>query len=228
MNHNQNKRYAKIYNDPLFLIPPIDSSDDDRRFVFKIVGSTRNVYTVIIDRHKRNITCDCPDNHSWAKKLGCICKHCCFVLFKVLGRSPFTDVCWDSLTVYEEVMTKIAKTIANRIESRYESMHLTQRYNAIINGDDNTTTTITEFTCDDANVDVIDEDDNCPICFDILSTGLVKCPQCRNVIHDICMKKWLENTPTPTCIFCRSQVWKRYLATAPPPAALSSKYTNLG
>ena len=50
--------------------------------VFKICGSTKNIYTVELKNH--TITCDCPDYVSGCAKYQVICKHCCFVLFKVL------------------------------------------------------------------------------------------------------------------------------------------------
>ena len=50
----------------------------------------------------------------------------------------------------------------------------------------------------------------CPICFlDIEDEELVKCPECKNVIHLECMEKWLE-MGNKTCVYCRSNVWKNY------------------
>ena len=57
----------------------------------------------------------------------------------------------------------------------------------------------------------IEEDDDCPICFDILNydkSKLVSCPKCKNYIHVNCMKKWLKKHTT--CVYCRHDVWKNY------------------
>ena len=53
-------------------------------------------------------------------------------------------------------------------------------------------------------------DDDCPICFDSLTTNiLLQCPVCSNLVHTDCMKKWIS-TGTKTCVYCRSESWKSY------------------
>jgi hypothetical protein len=57
----------------------------------------------------------------------------------------------------------------------------------------------------------ITEEDECIICFDTLlgqkEEMMVSCPVCHNIIHKLCMQKWLENG-NKTCVYCRSTVWE--------------------
>ena len=51
----------------------------------------------------------------------------------------------------------------------------------------------------------------CVICFNELKLDqlMVMCPECRNIIHIDCMKKWLNMGKT-TCVYCRSSIWNQY------------------
>ena len=51
-------------------------SKEKMSYHYKVVGTTKNIYTVKI---KNSIRCNCPDHFS-------LCKHACFILFKVLKK----------------------------------------------------------------------------------------------------------------------------------------------
>ena len=46
---------------------------EPEKFVIKISGSSRNIYTVTVDESTRTMCCDCPDSRSWAKHYKCVC-----------------------------------------------------------------------------------------------------------------------------------------------------------
>jgi hypothetical protein len=54
-------------------------------------------------------------------------------------------------------------------------------------------------------------EDECIICYDLIGTveNIVECPECHNIVHKKCAEKWLRESKR-SCIFCRSEVWRRY------------------
>ena len=85
MNNSQYKRYAKLSIEPFYLL---NKKYEDNKYIFDMSGSQQDIYTVTIydntSEYQGKITCNCPDMNSWAKKQHVVCKHCCFILFKVL------------------------------------------------------------------------------------------------------------------------------------------------
>ena len=92
-NGQQLLRLDKIYNEDFFLL---DKYQDDNKLIFKICGSTKNIYEVKLYLISKRIYCNCPDSKSWARKYGVICKHSCFVLFKVFS----TILCIDKKGIF--------------------------------------------------------------------------------------------------------------------------------
>ena len=74
MNLDQEKRVHKAYTE-LFEI--IDKKKDDN-VKFKVKGSSDKAYTMVIDD---NIKCNCQDSKYHTDNL--LCKHICYVLFKI-------------------------------------------------------------------------------------------------------------------------------------------------
>ena len=74
--------------------------------------------------------------------------------------------------------------------------------------------------------------EDCPICFCEfdLSTIMAVCPQCNNILHLDCAKKWIGMGKS-TCIYCRSNVWREYkkeeLREGKPIRMSPNEYTNL-
>lgn len=50
-------------------------------------------------------------------------------------------------------------------------------------------------------------DNDCSICFEAMTTSLVKCEHCKNNFHTKCMKHWLSNSARKNCPLCRG-FWK--------------------
>ena len=61
----------------------------------------------------------------------------------------------------------------------------------------------------DTHTKTFSEEEECPICFDLLLNQDVKsCPECHNFIHTACIIKWLSyNT---SCVLCRSSQWSTF------------------
>ena len=74
-------RYDKIFTDSFYLLNKFIDNDN---FIFELSGSTRNIYKVRIYSRSKMIFCNCPDSYSHGANQGVICKHSCFVIFKVL------------------------------------------------------------------------------------------------------------------------------------------------
>ena len=64
MDLQQHNRLQKLFIDQFYLLDIINNSSD---FIFKIAGSTNNVYSVKIFKNynENKIICDCPDAKKW-------------------------------------------------------------------------------------------------------------------------------------------------------------------
>ena len=214
MDYNQSKRYDKIFTDRLYLLDISSSSDsNDNSYKFAISGSTANLYHVTIINE--SIKCDCPDGKSWAKHYHCVCKHCCFVLHKVLHLVTTTDhPFWNTYQFTDQNLEFIKDAINHSIIKSATPSNLLDRYKQIHN---NNGPPVFE---NNHNKSFDKLDDDCPICFDKLSNSkTVGCPECKNLIHRDCMVKWCKIRMN--CVYCRSDVWKLFI-TSP-----SYTYKNL-
>jgi hypothetical protein len=215
MNSQQYKRYHKIFEDELYLI------DFNDKLEFNISGSTKNIYKVVIIDGK--FDCNCPDNKSWAKKYHVVCKHTCFVLFKVIKLFDNNFVSniqnqtqfFTTLKLSDQELDKINIFIKNKnITSDIINQDLIDKFNKL-----KTESNVNIFAKSTKHIDM---DDECPICYDILLmendiSKLLSCPECKNYVHNKCMEKWLEYNKT--CVYCRSDIWKNN--------GKESKYINL-
>ena len=106
-------RFEKLNNEDFYLL---DKQKEDSKLIFKICGSTKNVYETKIYFKSKMIFCNCPDSKSWAKKYGVICKHSCFVLFKVL-RLKIDKMEYFKKLIFDEMQI-------NEIKENFEKLNL--------------------------------------------------------------------------------------------------------
>lgn len=185
LSYNQNKRIYKAYNDPLFLLGLIETNLE---YIFKISGSTYNVYTIKIIKKNNSINCDCPDIIR-CKKENIFCKHICFIYLKIAKINDNFLFLNNKLRTHD--INSIIERINNVDDENIINNQLISRYLSSTNKDKEV-----------GNIRNIEDD--CPICFDKLKDSeLIQCSICQNGVHKNCLDVWLKNKNT--CIFCRNE-----------------------
>jgi len=225
MKIDQDKRFTKIFNEPFYLLDL--KSNQDGNYVFDVSGSTANIYQMTIYPEHKNVFCSCPDARSHAKRAGVVCKHACFVLWKVLKIQDqllnaqyfqngylFTD------TLLENISKRFQELL--QIQSLEDEDFVNPEYLEKFQKIKDNIKDNKKHKKDEPPVSKyqlkkeIDDDLECMICFDNIKSSssatnesIVECPLCHNLIHQECMKKWIKSGKK-TCIYCRSPVWKDF------------------
>lgn len=209
MKVQQIYRYDKLFSDTIYVL---NKNVDNNTLIFDISGSTKNIYKVKIYPISKMIFCNCPDSKSHTKKLGVICKHSCFVLFKVLKlfsniedidsinyfqRLYFTDEQFNTIKInFNNINISLSSDIVN--------LEYTQKYQELIknnihNTDNNTITP--RINCDMY----------CSICYDDYTKNELtnydinrQCAICKTIFHKKCLYKWFETNKS--CPYCRSKI----------------------
>ena len=193
MKTQQRTRFERGMHEDIYLL------SHDRNYCFKVSGASRNVYDLKFKKSK--VSCSCPDFYGHAARYGCVCKHVCFIMGKVLGfgmgcdffdRYVFSDDLW------REFQAKY-RTISLD-NDKYANEEYIRRYTQMCDMDPEDMYQVKKQP---------EEDDMCPICFDGMSDNLLGCPVCHNAIHKKCMEKWLQMGKN-TCVYCRNTVWRQY------------------
>jgi hypothetical protein len=196
MQLEQQKRFNKISTEEFYLIGNEQSEND---ITLLMTGSTKNVYKISL-KNDGFVTCNCPDSETHAKKHKVLCKHLCFLHFKICKSTDVTFYMTKKLSQNdrEKLIDKLNSLKNTEISKKYYENYIKK-----INKDK---------CCDDdfnkakRDIDIVDMD--CPICFDELKDNIKFCPECSNPVHQKCIDKWMESHDE--CIYCRSDVWKKY------------------
>jgi hypothetical protein len=144
--------------------------------------------------NEKTFFCNCPDHKFNSTKHNMVCKHICFLVCKI-GKILDSEF-FNSKQLTPEQHDILLQRVINTQELLLEG--------SIYNPPRNATKEI--FMNKSKH---IEEHDMCPICFDNISDReILSCPNCKNYVHNECMKVWLETKNT--CVFCRSDVWKIY------------------
>ena len=234
MNIQQHNRFQRIFIDNFFLLEIINDQD---HFIFKISGSTQNIYSVKIMKSypKNRVFCDCQDMKKWCRQYNVLCKHILFVIFKVLKLFIYNNQL-SSISVCNNGTEFLETKTLNRDYIELISVfcdlfnfdkasndivnHLyTHKYNYLLNNKSESKIASTSGSIkSDSN-----EPTNCIICFDIIETphitesdnmNVFRCSQCVGIFHTKCLKKWLDYNKS--CPYCRntmniSQLTQQYL-----------------
>ena len=215
MNYEQQKRYQKIFTEPIYLID--HRVIDNSQIEFILSGSTKNIYHLILKEKK--LECDCLDAKTWCRKHKVVCKHVCFILFRVsklfkkVVDKVYFDCNLDSATGYFQTQTLTSPendfilSVMSRKHLGKDVMNedLRKKYLQKLENPEKSV-----FHQSNKQVDPSDE---CPICYDLLLNQdhkletLLSCPQCKNYMHPVCMEKWLEYNAS--CVYCRSDCWSK-------------------
>jgi len=130
MKYQQLLRIDKIHNDPLYLL---NIQTYSNKYEFKICGSTKNIYNIGIYIYSKTIYCNCPDGKSYAKKNGVVCKHCCFVILKVL-KIPDANTFFNILLFNDTQMDYINEKIKSLefVENDYINLEYVDKFKNLI------------------------------------------------------------------------------------------------
>ncbi len=233
ISNQQATRIRKVYEEEYYVL---DHSVEESKINIFISGSSKSVYTITVFKGKTQgsaMWCNCPDSKSHAARHNCICKHCCFVLLKIGRIYDANSIINKLLSVSQEnqLTSRLLKviSIATRLtdvnvnEDEDEDKELTNqtlklKYMSLTSSSSTevdvvvpTEVKVEEKKCTkfDKSQRELEEDAECPICFDYLNEGEIKsCPDCHNYVHFACIEKWLQTKET--CVLCRSSVWKTF------------------
>jgi hypothetical protein len=213
----QRSRFLRLRTDEFYLIdtettPEARADGADTLHRFKISGSTRSMYTVRL-RSDGTLGCTCPDMAMNCKRVNCVCKHACFVLYRVLKHHDVEFFRRGNVLEDEELarVLQTARNLRSEVDPAvmFESLSLSLS-DAVAARKTNQDDTFA--FCGDLPAVA---DDDCPVCYDRLdhdAAALLTCVACRKSLHRVCMSKWLLTCQKgqKTCVYCRSPAWNRY------------------
>lgn len=218
------KLYDRIYrgsSQPLYLI---QRDLTVSRGTFTVLGSTGNVYEVIIDSIP---SCTCPD---FQRKQD-LCKHLLFVLLKVVGLDQSNPLVFQKGLLQSEVREILELAQHRQVGGiPLANAFVRQRFNEVRGNDDGDVK-----ESDTSNTRrQLDTDSECPICFELMSqsTPLTYCRSgCGINFHRDCVRRWCAASKrpgsTPRCPHCRS-VWETSSENGDGKTTSSEGYINLG
>lgn len=224
LSHFQADRIHRANQDAIFLLDSNIDMDTGCLSV-NICGNSRNVYRVSLSRThdgKYQWGCNCPDMLTHARKSGCICKHVCFLIYKVVRvteteSEPLTTRGTFSMdeTIHKQFVTKLHNRADLPTSVFDQGLALT------FTDKTQTGRTLDAFL---PNEDARTDDATCPICFDSIDTEPLNhktschmCPACKNLVHKTCMSKYATHKKSQvSCIYCRSTAWMNLYAKQGP------------
>ncbi|PNH00235.1 hypothetical protein TSOC_013952 [Tetrabaena socialis] len=196
---SQLTRFQKMYTEPFFVINVDPVVPAPVRMRLTVSGSQQATYVVTL-QSTGLFKCSCKDAIMTCRRNGCVCKHVCFVLYRVL-RHEGLDF-FDNLQLTPDEVGSIASR-ASQIQiqevDRSNPPHVAPRPDQL------------HFDfCHSKRPHQIEAGDDCPICFDaLLGSDVMRfCPECGNGVHQTCIVKWMEHRST--CVYCRSKLWSNY------------------
>ncbi len=171
---NQARRLQRINTEEFYLLSFETQNTSNVNSVFKIAGSTQNVYTIKL--YKNNtFFCDCLDSKSHCQTLGCVCKHICFIVCKI-GKI------FDSTFFIERKLTnEQVELLINKLQFTHEDIvdeELVIKFSKLLNDKKETAELFKK------RREILPEDE-CSVCYDSLTNNkhIVACPTCKNWFH---------------------------------------------
>ncbi|KAK0448525.1 hypothetical protein EV421DRAFT_1782786 [Armillaria borealis] len=186
-------RLDRVIEQRFFMIDR-ERDGDELKETFRVLGSTGNVYTVVIDHIPR---CDCPD----ASK-GNHCKHIIFVFIKVLQVPHESSHWYQKALLTTELQDVFAHAPSAVADERLRQAHLRATGKAPASDSTNA-----------SNKRMPTEEDDCPVCYDKMHTEpenrLTWCEVCGNALHGVCFAQWRTTAQNSgknvTCVWCRAE-----------------------
>jgi len=241
VSHDQYKRFRRIYSEPFYVLEMRSVASDNNALavVVEMSGSRAgSAYRLSISR-SGSVTCSCMDASVNCRRIGCVCKHACFLAVRVLRVADAVGFMTGGGVLGADGVASAVRRASDgppapdAQASGDEDGRLTARF----------TEAELDRLCDDlsshAHVSsarrghsrslaepsrVLPPDfnavkrppsqgDECPVCYcDLLSGGgpLVGCPDCGNGLHRTCAERWMRHAPRRTCVYCRSTAWAAF------------------
>ncbi len=200
----------------------VDSTDEQTVATLSVSGSTGNIYTIIVN--SEGIECNCPDFDGFADLKGVYCKHCCFVIYRVLKSRLFQDNVdprrlsknqldlWlkDLEKIAQKPITALASVVSPTLHKKFVDMEKLEDCDA----------SAKDFGIVKAEECKIQSklEDDCGICYETLKTKdlLIECGECSNILHKECADFWLRKGTVETCVYCRGTLaYALYLQNEP-------------
>ncbi|CCM05137.1 uncharacterized protein FIBRA_07345 [Fibroporia radiculosa] len=238
------ERLDRVISQRFYMVDRKRESNELRE-EFSVLGSTGNVYSVIIDKRP---SCNCPD----ATK-GNHCKHILFVFLK--GAHPISQ-----MLLIDEPIPHVVLQVTQASGYWYQKALLTSELDDIFQHAPRAPNDVTNAHVREAYARATGKaiasssklskdqaqkkripgpDDDCPICYEnmhkVAENTLVFCDSCRNSLHKDCFQQWAvaarQKGQIVSCVFCRAK-WAEVgsaVARATADGAHSSEgYLNLG
>ena len=206
MTPDQRKRFDKLRVESFFVLDHSTGRSPAELYRFNVSGSKSARYTVSI-LSSGAVSCTCMDARIAAKKAGVACKHCCFVMTRVLKypeHCGFYDTCRFS-------PGPDLDGLASKVAALGASLDV-NAFNADI-----ARTRARDDADEFSGYREPDQGAECAVCYTELvccpepscaRRPLVGCPTCRNAMHLDCATEWTSFKKT--CPFCRSPAWERF------------------
>ncbi|KIY52139.1 hypothetical protein FISHEDRAFT_12462, partial [Fistulina hepatica ATCC 64428] len=193
---------------------------------FNVLGSTGNIYTVVINHTPR---CDCPD----ASK-GNHCKHIIFVFIKVL-QVPRLSSHWFQKALLsselEEIFTSAPvapNAVTNaRVQAAYSRAMGKDGKLAYPGSSSKSAPSALQ------NKRMPGVDDDCPICYESMheeqEKNLVWCAECKNMLHAACFAQChcTRQHQDLSCVYCRAKWIVQTSTHATPVGTTKEGYINI-
>ncbi len=193
-------RIERCFTDNLYLVESIPPNlNEEKKRVYLIMGSTGNVYSVVITNKP---TCTCPDFKQRKKR----CKHIYFVLIRIMKvENPIIK--YFTNENLEEMFNNIPLITNNLIVDKSKR----DKFYEITNNTKSNNNNEINSKKDNKVKQRLNDNDICPICLDNINNGkeLDYCKySCGLTLHKKCFQMW-EKRNKGICVFCRADWYNK-------------------
>ncbi|KAI0074204.1 hypothetical protein K474DRAFT_1601907 [Panus rudis PR-1116 ss-1] len=191
---NIQERADRVFSQRMFMVNR-SRNGDELREEFDVLGTTGNVYTVVIDKFP---SCTCPDamrgNH---------CKHILFIFLKVL-QVPEESHCWFQKALLtselQEIFANAPPSPENVVNARVREAYARMTGKGASSSQED---------LQGGKKRIPEKDDDCPICYEgmfgVAETTLAFCESCGNALHKECFQQWARASKgSANCVYCRA------------------------
>ncbi|KAI5480792.1 zinc finger, RING-type protein [Pseudohyphozyma bogoriensis] len=215
------ERVDRVMSQRFFCIERQRTSEITEKF--KVLGSTGNVYEILISRTP---SCSCPDGQKNGQ-----CKHILFVLLKVLHVPRSSNLWYQKSLLTSEIRAIFALAPRDRVDTTTANVrHIFKLATGQIVPDPKDQANATAPTAKRLPA----EGDSCPVCYEDFEEGeekgLVFClgvQGCGNGLHEQCFAQWAAKQNPVTCVLCRTKWTAPVKPPAPSQPTYSEGYLNL-